>query len=163
MQKKLKFSTVVVVVLLLGVLAADVTMGTRSMDNVESVYVDPELPKDIAEDLSKLKEMTPETIEEVEAEIIRSANRFLMWTHNGIHIMWGRYFKGRFTGTDNLNKRCWGIYGKGVFAGFYNGEFFWGRYENGTWKSKYLFGVEHAHGRYVLFPGITTEPVENLP
>lgn len=65
--------------------------------------------------------------------------RFLMWTYDGVHIMWGFCGNGRFTGTDNLGNHCWGIYGKGVFAGFYEGEFFWGRYSNGTWKAQGLF------------------------
>jgi hypothetical protein len=66
--------------------------------------------------------------------------------------MWGSYGNGRFVGTDNLGKRCWGIYGKGIFAGFYAGEFFWGKYDGGKWKAEYLFGLENSSGAYVLFP-----------
>jgi hypothetical protein len=62
------------------------------------------------------------------------------------------YGNGRFVGTDNLGKRCWGIYGRGVFAGFYDGEFFWGKYGNGAWKAQYLFGLENSYGKYVTFP-----------
>lgn len=103
--------------------------------------------------------MAPATPEEAERSIYPVRRRFLMWTHDGMHIMWGFYGNGRFVGTDNLGKRCWGIYGKGVFAGFYDGEFFWGKYCNGSWKAEYLFGLEYSRGKYVLFPqpAITTE------
>jgi hypothetical protein len=66
--------------------------------------------------------------------------------------MWGICGNDRFVGTDNLGKRCWGIYGKGVFAGFYGGDFFWGEYSNGSWKAEYLFGLDNSRGNYVLFP-----------
>ena len=84
--------------------------------------------------------------------------RFLLYTHNGEHIMWGYVGNGRFFGQDNLGKRCWGIYGKNFFAGFYDGEIFWGRYRNGQWKAVYLFGENYSHGEYILFPTISLEP-----
>ena len=124
----------------------------------------PENVKDVQEiDLDNLRDTVPKTYEDTDARLSSLRTRFLLYTNDGKNIMWGTVGNGHFVGIDNQGKRCWGIYGKGVFAGFYNGEFFWGRYENGTWKGKYLFGVEHTHGRYVLFPGITTEPVDNLP
>ena len=105
-----------------------------------------------AENVEQLKELAPEIFEEAEESIYPIRRRFLLWTYDGVHIMWGVYGNGRFVGTDNLGKRCWGIYGKGVFAGFYNGEFFWGKYDNGVWKAEYLFGLEYSRGEYVLFP-----------
>jgi hypothetical protein len=72
--------------------------------------------------------------------------------------MWGYVGNGFFVGQDNLGKRCWGIYGNGVFAGFYDGGFFWGKYRNGNWKAEGLFGENCAHGKYILFPTPTIEP-----
>ncbi len=66
--------------------------------------------------------------------------------------MWGFVGKGYFVGTDNQGKRCWGIYDKGIFAGFYDGEFFWGNYRGGNWKAEGLFGLNSSHGKYILFP-----------
>jgi len=119
-----------------------------------------EVEKPEANDIEKLKELIPETYEEVEAEILPlpRRTRFLLYTHDGKHIMWGYVGNGRFFGQDNLDKRCWGIYGKGFFAGFYDGEFFWGRYSNGQWKAVDLFGERYTHGEYVLFPIINLEP-----
>lgn len=115
-------------------------------------------PEDI--DIEKLKELVPETYEEVEAELLPlpRRTRFLMYTHDGKHIMWGYIGNGRFFGQDNLGKRCWGIYGKSIFGGFYDGEIFWGRYRNGQWKAVHLFGEQYTHGEYVLFPIGTLEP-----
>jgi hypothetical protein len=108
-----------------------------------------------ADDKEQLKELAPATPEEAERSIYPLRRRFLMWTNDGVHVMWGIYGNGRFVGTDNLGIRCWGIYGKGIFAGFYNGEFFWGKYDNGAWKAEYLFGLEYCYGSYVLFPSLT--------
>jgi hypothetical protein len=104
-----------------------------------------------------LKEMVPGTYEEADARIcIRT--RFLLYTHDGRHIMWGFVGNGYFVGQDNLGKRCWGIYGDGVFAGFYDGDFFWGKYRCGNWKSEGLFGENYTRGKYILFPTINIEP-----
>ena len=131
------------------------------VDGVKLGKADAVLAVDFADELERLKDLTPVTIEEAEEKIYPIRQRFLLWTRDGAHIMWGFYGNGRFVGTDNLGKRCWGIYGKGVFAGFYDGEFFWGRYHNGTWRAQYLFGLKYARGRYVLFPAITS--AENAP
>jgi len=162
-----------VAALMLVILAVNLAMGATSVANTpapaaanalkaieattqnNSIVISPEQ----AEDKDQLKEITPATPEEAESSIYPIRRRFLMWTNDGVHIMWGFYGNGRFVGTDNLGKRCWGIYGKGIFAGFYDGEFFWGKYCNGTWKAEYLFGLEHSRGKYVLFPppAITTD------
>ena len=108
-------------------------------------------------DVEDLKESVPETYEETDSRICQRT-RFLLYTHDGKHIMWGFVGNGYFVGTDNLGKRCWGIYGKGVFAGFYDGEFFWGKYRCGNWKAMGLFGENYTHGKYILFPTTNTEP-----
>lgn len=104
-----------------------------------------------------LKEMVPETFEEADA-LICQRTRFLMYTHDGKHIMWGFVGNGYFVGQDNLGKRCWGIYGNGVFAGFYDGDFFWGKYRCGNWKAEGLFGENYTHGKYILFPTTNITP-----
>jgi len=107
-----------------------------------------------AVDLDALRKAVPETYEET-ASRITQRKRFLMYTHDGVHIMWGLVGNGHFVGQDNLGKRCWGIYGNGIFAGFYDGEFFWGKYRAGNWKAFYLFGQYYSYGKYILFPLIT--------
>ena len=122
-----------------------------------------ELPEiDAVENLEEtevedLEESVPETYEETDSRICQRT-RFLLYTHDGKHIMWGFVGNGYFVGKDNLGKRCWGIYGKGIFAGFYDGEFFWGKYRCGNWKAEGLFGENYAHGKYILFPEINIEP-----
>ncbi|MCW4030951.1 MAG: hypothetical protein NWE80_01155 [Candidatus Bathyarchaeota archaeon] len=162
MHKKTRISIAAVAALMLVILAINLAMGATSVANTvvpvantiapidqdDSVVILPE----IAEDKEQLKELAPATPEEAERSIYPIRRRFLMWTHDGTHIMWGSYGNGRFVGTDNLGKRCWGIYGKGVMAGFYDGEFFWGKYDNGSWKAEYLFGLECSQGKYLLFP-----------
>jgi hypothetical protein len=108
-------------------------------------------------DVDDLKESVPGTYEETDSRICQRI-RFLLYTHDGKHIMWGFVGNGYFVGQDNLGKRCWGIYGKGVFAGFYDGEFFWGKYRCGNWKAMGLFGENYTHGKYILFPTTNIEP-----
>ena len=78
--------------------------------------------------------------------------RFLLYTNDGQDIMWGVFANGYFRGEDNHGKYAWGIYGKSVFAGFYDGEFFWGRYRRGNWKAFGLFDKNYSKGKYVIFP-----------
>ena len=165
MQRKKKISIVVFAVLILGVLTVNLVLGANSMPGANSLSVGEEAPVlEVTDDIEELIKMAPRTLQEAELEIIPVRARFLMWTYDGVHIMWGFCGNGRFTGTDNLGNRCWGIYGKGVFAGFYEGEFFWGRYGNGTWKAQDLFKPGHTHGKYILFPTIlpntTTENIQ---
>ncbi len=103
-------------------------------------------------DADMLEETVPRTYEEADALVSSRRIRFLLYTHDGKHIMWGFFGNGYFVGQDNLGKRCWGIYGKGVFAGFYDGEFFWGRYRSGCWKAIGLFEADYTYGKYILFP-----------
>ena len=162
MQKKFKMAVAASAVLVIIILSANLAMGAVSVNN--TLTPSPEASDNIdasddlgvllerAETTEQLKELTPVTLDEAEQSIYPLRRRFLMWTSDGIHIMWGSYGNGRFVGTDNLGKRCWGIYGKGIFAGFYAGEFFWGKYDGGKWKAEYLFGLESSSGAYVLFP-----------
>ena len=108
-------------------------------------------------DVDDLKERVPVTYDETASRICQRV-RFLLYTHDGKHVMWGFVGNGYFIGHDNLGKRCWGIYGNGVFAGFYDGEFFWGKYRCGNWKAEGLFGENYTHGKYILFPTTSIEP-----
>jgi len=124
-----------------------------------------DLPTEDSE-VEKLAKLIPETIDEAEANIAPQRNRFLMWTHDLKHVMWGYYRNGFFVGKDNHGVRAWGVYGNGYFAGLYNGEFFWGKYRAGHWKAKNLFGEQGTtHGRYVLAPTLVAvrnaETIEN--
>ena len=103
-------------------------------------------------DPDNIRDAVPTTFEETDEKISTRRTRFLLYTNDGKYIMWGYVGNNHFVGTDNLGNRCWGIYGKGVFAGFYDGEFFWGKYRNGYWKAEGLFGLNSAQGKYILFP-----------
>jgi hypothetical protein len=107
----------------------------------------------------QLKTLVPATFEDAEARVLPLKRRFLMWTYDGVHVMWGTFRRGYFVGADNLGKRCWGIYGRGIFAGFYDGQFFWGKYSNCAWKAQYLFGLAYSSGSYVTFPQPTVASV----
>jgi len=125
----------------------------REIDAVD----DPEEIDDKNLEVGYLEEMVPETYETTDA-LICQRTRFLLYTCDGIHVMWGFVGDGYFVGQDNLGKRCWGIYGDGVFAGFYDGDFFWGKYRCGNWKAEGLFGENYARGKYVLFPATSITP-----
>ena len=109
-------------------------------------------------DVETLRETVPRTYEETDTQVSTQRVRFLLYTHDGKHVMWGFVGNGYLVGQDNMGKRCWGIYGKGVFAGFYDGEFFWGRYRGGNWKAEGLFGANYTHGKYILFPTADITP-----
>ncbi|MCW4007217.1 MAG: hypothetical protein NWF09_00795 [Candidatus Bathyarchaeota archaeon] len=169
MQKKMVISIAAVAALMLAVLAVNLVMAATSTvvtSNVKANAIEAVKPisqetssiisPEQAENVEQLKELVPATLEEAESNIHPVKHRFLMWTNDGVHIMWGIYGNGTFVGTDNLGKRCWGIYGRGIFAGLYDGIFFWGKYCNGSWKAEYLFGLRQSHGKYVLFPALTT-------
>lgn len=165
MQKIIKISVATFAALILAILVVNLVMGATTAVNTPSPTVnnleaiESLTPNDNiiisleqAENKEQLKELAPATPEDAESSIYPVRRRFILYTNDGLHIMWGIYGNGRFVGTDNLGKRCWGIYGKGVFAGFYDSEFFWGKYCNGSWKAEYLFGLNHCCGSYVLFP-----------
>lgn len=122
------------------------------------------LDAELEKTAEEMKEKIPATYEEAEklmaeVEATPVPNRYLMWTRDGRHIMWGTLRGGYFTGEDNLGKKAWGIYHNGMFAGFYDGRFFYGRYSRGRWKAYGLFGLRSSSGRYVLFPSLVPKPV----
>jgi len=98
--------------------------------------------------------LIPQTYAEADKAMILPRNKFLLYTLDGNNIMWGEFSKGYFKGQDTSGKYTWGIYGKDVFAGFYDGDFFWGRYRSGSWTAYGLFNLNFARGRYVVFPNI---------
>lgn len=114
--------------------------------------------KDETIDIQKLKERIPKTYEQAETLVMPIRSRFLMYTNDLRHIMWGTFGANHFVGVDNQGKRVWGIYYQGVFAGFYDGEFFWGKYSNGYWKATNLFGLPQSYGRYTTSPNLIIVP-----
>jgi hypothetical protein len=109
------------------------------------------------EEIEALRDRIPKTLEKAEESIQPLRNRYLMWTHDLKHVMWGRFGSGYFVGTDNQWKRAWGIYGNNIFAGIYNGKFFIGKYGRGQWCAKYLFEESWSRGRFIVSP----TPTEN--
>jgi hypothetical protein len=171
LNKKYSISMTGISAVLLVILATNLVMASTSnlsainannAQELKVVETAVEISPKIIDDIAQLEDLAPETNEEAEQSIYPVRNRFILFTGDGSHVMWGFYGNGRFVGTDNLGKRCWGIYGKDVFAGFYDGEFFFGRYANGYWKAQYLFGLENSRGEFVLFPRptLTNDSVE---
>jgi len=170
MKKTYSISLAAISALLLVIMASNLvmasisdlsTIGATNVQKLNTVAI--ESSPEIVDDVTSLVDLAPETYEEAEASILSARSRFILWTGNGAHVMWGSYGNGRFVGTDNLGKRCWGIYGKGIFAGFYDGDFFYGKYENGNWKAQYLFGLENSRGEYKLFPAPTLSAENVVP
>ena len=170
MSKKICISLVVVALLLVGVIATSVVASSTGLANntavskeameLETVSPDSIVPEDVDVldlDVEDLRQIVPDTYEEVDAQVSITRVRFLLYTDDGKHVMWGYVGNGYFVGEDNMDKRCWGIYGKGVFAGFYDGEFFWGKYNSGNWRATGLFGLNCAQGKYILFPTANTD------
>ncbi len=163
-MKKTFLSLVILAVLLLGMISVYAASMTTETNGLKEASINYELTGD---EIAELKQDVPESYDVVEkkiAEIMPIPNRFLLWTNDGKHIMWGTYGGGYFRGVDNLGKKVWGIYHNGIFAGFYDGDaFFYGRYSNGSWMAHGLFGLRTARGRYVLFPSIQPLPIEPVP
>jgi hypothetical protein len=116
-----------------------------------------------APNLDVLKASIPTTFQDTQAKILPIQTRYLMYTYDGRHIMWGSFGRGYFTGTDDQGKHAWGIYSNGIFAGFYDNEFFWGKYSNGDWKALGLFHLQYSNGKYILFPTILPAVAEAIP
>ena len=79
-------------------------------------------------------------------------NRYLMWTNDGVHIMWGFYGNGYFIGYDDQGKQAYGVYGNRSFTGYYDGELFNGKTRGFNWKAEGLFHESETSGKLVLFP-----------
>ena len=126
--------------------------------------------KDI-QNRAQLLERLPSTIDEVDANILPTRqSRFILYTKDGQDVMWGAFSDGYFRGQDNHGKYTWGIYGQNVFAGLYEGKFFWGKYRNGNWKAYGLFDKKQVSGKFIVFPStpllqndIEPEPKPNKP
>ncbi len=179
MKKRYKTLAISTAVLMLGILATNLVMGATLISNnlsptkpiAPTISTDPPttndgmaIPADPVVCEEELKARVPKTLEVAEIKIHPVRTRYLMYTRDGCHIMWGIYGNGHFTGTDNLGKRCWGIYERGIFAGLYDGTFFWGKYLDGAWKAQHLFGLPSSTGRYVVFPPIAlTDEDQPIP
>ncbi len=176
MHKRLKISTGMLAALMLAVFAVNLVMAATTVakapaTSVPSAVANTKVTADDgiaispeqAADPEQLKRLVPSTLAEAEANILPIRRRFLMWTYDGVHVMWGTFGNGRFVGTDNLGKQCWGIYGRGIFAGFYDGQFFWGGYSSGAWKAQYLFGLRYSYGKFLTFPQLTPTVASKVP
>ena len=120
---------------------------------VASTASDPiTLPAEIPAEVLKLRDQLPATIDDAEAKTVPVLGRFVMYTYDLRHILWGQFGNHYFTGVDNMGVRVWGIYGQGYFAGLYNGQFFWGKYSCSLWSARNLFKLNYACGRYVTTP-----------
>jgi hypothetical protein len=158
MKKVFQFSIAAMALLLVGLFAIQsVAAASSTVALNEDLLTARSQPIAIDDEITALKEAVPETFEEADDVASTTRHRFLLYTHDGVHVMWGVYGNGHFAGRDNHDVRTWGIYGKGVFAGFYGSEFFYGRYRDGQWNAVDLFGEANTHGSYVLFPGLTAD------
>ena len=136
-----------IMALLLVSMVSAIPMAKPQMQNRDAVQIDEAA-------VAELKEQVPAKYElaEIEVDAVEIPKRFLMWTNDGAHIMWGRVGNGYFVGQDDLGKRVWGVFGNNMFAGLYDGEFFYGHYKWGRWHAYNLFGLEKSAGRYIVFP-----------
>ncbi|MBN1682445.1 hypothetical protein JW865_02710 [Candidatus Bathyarchaeota archaeon] len=141
----------------LSVQSSNNSLSVKSLEKIEKPILAEatDIVKEETVDIDKLKDRIPSTFEEAEALILPVRSRFLLYTKDLKHIMWGSFGNNHFVGVDNLGKRAWGIYYRGVFAGFYDGEFFWGKYSNGYWKAQNLFGLPQSYGQYTTAPMMT--------
>lgn len=135
----------------------DLSLTSVNESDIPTALTPDEIEEQLETNIENLQEIVPRTYEEANTLLSNRRIRFLLYTHDGKHIMWGFIGNNYFIGQDNLGKRCWGIYGNGVFAGFYNNQFFWGRYRNGNWKAQGLFETNYTYGKYILFPFTNTE------
>ena len=147
-RAKIFLTALVVVAILTSAMLAAASALPLTANSVKAQNANGALPPEV----QQLKSQLPATLADAEAQVLPVRGRYLMWTQDLQHIMWGRFGGRYFVGTDNLGKNAWGIYGRGYFAGFYDGQFFWGRYSAGYWKAQGLFGLNAAYGRYVTYP-----------
>ena len=153
-MRKIVVLSILAVVLIAGVVTVNATnvLSTQTVNVLANDIAGSS--SEIATELEQLRAKLPDTIDEARHRM-QVRYRFILYTHDGVHIMWGQCGNGIFIGTDNLGKRVWGIYGNQVFAGFYDGQFFWGKYRNGNWVAIDLFNTPRTHGQYHLFPIIS--------
>lgn len=152
MRKQIVILSILAVVLIAGTASVNAATSAFSVQTTTALECDTLVPSNqIPNELERLRKELPNTLDEARQRI-QVRYRFLLYTHDGLHIMWGQCGNGIFIGTDNLGKRVWGIYGNQVFAGLYDGQFFWGKYRNGYWAAIDLFNTPRTHGQYHLFP-----------
>ena len=151
-MRKIFVLSILAVVLIAGAATVNAATVPLSVQTADALIYDTDKPSNqIITELERLRANLPDTLDDAR-KLIQVRYRFLLYTHDGRHIMWGQCGNGIFIGTDNLGKRAWGIYGSQVFAGFYDGQFFWGKYRNGNWAAIDLFNMPRTHGQYFLFP-----------
>ena len=56
------------------------------------------LPTDLPDEVEQLRERLPSTFKEAESRIKHPSNRFLLWTFDLRHVMWGQYQSNIFLG-----------------------------------------------------------------
>jgi uncharacterized protein YcfL len=152
MRKQIVILSILAVVLIAGTASVNAATSALSVQTTAALECDTLVPSNqIPNELERLHKELPNTLDEARQRI-QVRYRFLLYTHDGLHIMWGQCGNGIFIGTDNLGKRVWGIYGNQVSAGLYDGQFFWGKYRNGYWAAIDLFNTPRTHGQYHLFP-----------
>ena len=141
-------------------------IGVFLLSMVSITALDTRVNKEIKAEVSSLKIRNLNNVDEVslkriipEEQIAIDAvniapriRRFILWTNDGKNVMWGKYGNHHFYGEDNNGKKTWGIYYRGSFAGFYDGEFFYGRYSRDKWKARGLFGLNYSNGGFKTFP-----------
>ena len=127
-----------------------------------SVAMEQASPPQVPPEVEELRGRLPATFHDAKAQITYPANRFLLWTHDLQHVLWGHYQRHVFIGWDNLGRLAWGLYGKGYFVGRYDGAVFWGRYHEGRWKASGLFDEDATWGRYLVAPGLDAARLTNL-
>lgn len=167
-MKKVLMSLVILSVLLLAVFSVQAlstdtqNVGVKAQrmglaDKPKRTSLRTELSE---QEISELKADMPDNVEAVEAqleEVDIQPNRYLLWTNDGVHIMWGKFANGYFIGEDNEGNKAWGIYQNGIWAGFYDGDqFFYGKYSRGRWVAHGLFGMRTSSGRFITFPRLRT-------
>jgi len=156
--KKMKKSIIGIFALLI------LLIGLVSASAANSIAVKKE-QNEITSVSKVVKENVPSSYSDAEKKvsILPVPVKYLMWTNDGNHIMWGKFGRGYFVGTDNMGKTAWGIYYGGVFAGFYDGNFFSGKYSRSDWKAENLFGEKYSYGKYITFPQpILTATAESI-
>ncbi len=138
------------------------TISTPTYAMASVVAMEQASPPEVPPEVEELRGRLPATFNDAKAQITSPSNRFLLWTHDLQHVLWGHYQRHVFIGWDNLGRLAWGLYGKGYFVGRYDGAFFWGRYLEGRWKAIDLFDEDATWGRYLVAPGLDATQLTSL-
>jgi hypothetical protein len=135
----------------------DARLGFGESDNSDLDRVTDEL-RTLGRDTDKMRDrfsdLVPTSYDRVAKDIAESdrAHRFILWTHDGKHLMWGTYANGYFIAEDNEGNDIWGIYNDGTFAGFGGNGFFVGKYRSHIWGAWNLFEEgKRSFGQFKTF------------